>query len=223
MPLVRACPALTAPSTTATQASLPAFFGRDAGVVFGALRPGEPWNQAGVSRQKTFGRVWAGLVHLVACPRGVLYPLEPACGLTLRVALLFPSSVAYLPRHQHFRLAFPERPAERRTAPTPSPVLSLPLPTQIRPARSAIEVGDRLASLLPRGLQIGVAEAWREEGLRFRLFHPPTRLGLGRGAPPRRRAAAPHARGHLRGARRRARSASCLDRGGPRGGDASGP
>jgi hypothetical protein len=40
---------------------------------------------------------------------------------------------------------------------------------------SADWVGARLASLLPRGLEIGVAEAWRDEGLRFRLFHPPTR------------------------------------------------
>jgi hypothetical protein len=40
---------------------------------------------------------------------------------------------------------------------------------------SADWVGARLACLLPRGLELGVAEAWRDEGLRFRLFHPPTR------------------------------------------------
>jgi hypothetical protein len=49
-------------------------------------------------------------------------------------------------------------------------------PPRPRPDGPSAEwVGDRLASLLPRGLELWVAEAWREEGLRFRLFHPLTR------------------------------------------------
>lgn len=48
------------------------------------------------------------------------------------------------------------------------------------PARSrrpsAQWVGGRLASLLPDDLEVGAADEWGPEGLRFRVAHPPTRL-----------------------------------------------
>lgn len=62
--------------------------------------------------------------------------------------------------------------------------LGPPPPPTFPRGPSADWVGKRLASLLPRGLEMSLAEDWREEGLRFRIVHPATQARVW-GAVPR--------------------------------------
>jgi hypothetical protein len=68
----------------------------------------------------------------------------------------------------------PKRPARRPRTPVRLYGLGPPPPRSKRP--SAQWVGGRLASLLPDDLEVGAADEWGPEGLRFRIAHPPTRL-----------------------------------------------